>query len=307
MPTVDLSDPDDEDDWLKRLFSGQAQAPSAPAAPTGLSLNGQQPQPQPAPASSAGPNSPPPYQASNIDWAAPPQPTFPANPSDPRYSMPARIGSALGIEAGRIGQGLWNAATLPGDIATGKTTMADPDAQNRVMDLAAATTFGPRASAPEGALTTGWAPAGWRELAQLKKEFPNQPQIDQIAGMTPAEAAGADFGPNGNIYKYRVLDAHQGDLKFTQMAQEGFPQARDVLRDLRGQSGPAAPTPPPPGPSPPTLLDFLYGSHSTATQPASTPWNTFKLKPPNMPPFPANDPYPMSPRPETPRPWPPRY
>ena len=297
MPTVDLSDPnDDEGDWVRRLFSQQAQPPSTPAAPAGMSLNGQQPQPQPAP-TNAQPS---------IDWSAPPQPTFPANPADPRYSMPARIGSALGIEGSRIGQGLWNAATLPGDIATGKTTMADPQAQNRVMDLASAATFGPRASAPEGALTTGWAPAGWRELAQLKKEFPNQSQIDQIAGMTPAEAASTDFGPSGDIYKHRVLDAHLGDLKYTQMAQEGFPYARPILQRLRGQTDPAAPPPPPPpsGPSPPTLLDFLYGTHSTATQPASTPWNTFKLEPPNMPPFPANDPRAMPP-PAPPRPWPP--
>jgi len=100
-------------------------------------------------------NLPQPYP--QIDWDAPPQPTFPANPADPRYSMLARIGSALGIEASRLGQGVWSAATLPGDIATGKTSMADPEAQQRAMDLASYVTMAPGASAPEGALTAGAA------------------------------------------------------------------------------------------------------------------------------------------------------
>jgi hypothetical protein len=54
MPTVDLSDQDDDEDWLNKLLNGQLAAPtSGPPAPSGLSLNGQQPQPQPAPLTSA--------------------------------------------------------------------------------------------------------------------------------------------------------------------------------------------------------------------------------------------------------------
>jgi hypothetical protein len=300
MPTVDLSDPnDDENDWVRRLFSQQAQAPSAPAAPAGLSLNGQQ---QPAPL---------PSQASNIDWNAPPQPTFPANPADPRYSMPARIGSALAIEAGRIGRGLWSTATLPGDVATGKTTMADPEAQNRVMNLASTVTFGSGASAPEGALTTGWAPAAWKKLSQLKQEQPGSSGfIDGLANMTPDQARVMPpfSSPLHNRMLDDVINAHNDDLSLVNRVREGSPYASIPLREMRGQpfddpGSAAALAPPEPSPAQ-TLQDFLYGGQSPAVQPPSTPWNTFRLEPPDMPPFPANDPR-AAPPPAPPRPWPP--
>ena len=316
MPTVDLSDPnDDEDDWLRRLFSQQP-TPSAPAAPAGLSLNGQQPQPQPAPASSAGPNSPPPYQASNIDWSGPTMPTFPANPADPRYSMPARIGSALGIEAGRAGQGLWNAATLPGDIATGKTTMADPQAQQRVMDLASAATFGPRGSAPESALTTGWAPGAWNKLSQLKQDHPRHADfIDGLANLTPDQARTMPpFSSDlHNSLLDDVLNAHNDDLSLVNRVRGGSPYASIPLREMRGQPfndpGPASSLLQPPPRL--TLQDFLYGSQPPAAQTPPFVWGreastipTFRLEQPNMPPFPANDPRAVA-QPTTPRPWPP--
>lgn len=95
-------------------------------------------------------------QQPQIDWDAPPQPTFPANPSDPNYSMPARIGSALGIEAKRAGNWLYNAATVPGDVARGRASMADPATQSRVMDLSSLVSGGPLAGGtPEDALSMG--------------------------------------------------------------------------------------------------------------------------------------------------------
>jgi hypothetical protein len=218
----------------------------------------------------------------------PPQPTFPANPSDPRYSMLARIGSALGIEGKRIGQGLWNAATLPGDIATGKTTMAEPQAQNRVMDLASAATFGPRASAPEGALTTGWAPGAWKKLSELKQDHPRHADfIDGLADLTPDQARTMPpFSSDlHNSLLDDVLNAHNDDLSLVNRAQGGSPYAQIPLREMRGQ--PPAVQPPP----------FVWGREASTTP-------TFQLQQPNMPPFPANDPRAVA-SPTTPRPWPP--
>ena len=95
-------------------------------------------------------------QQPQIDWDAPPQPTFPANPADPSYSMPARIGSAIGVEARRAGNWLANAATVPGDVARGRASMSDPATQSRVMDLASLVSGGPLAGgAPEDALSMG--------------------------------------------------------------------------------------------------------------------------------------------------------
>jgi hypothetical protein len=62
--------------------------------------------------------------------------------------MPMRIGAAIGEEAKRMGQGLWSAATVPGDVLTGKASMADPETQERVMSLAASLPGG----GPEAAL-----------------------------------------------------------------------------------------------------------------------------------------------------------
>jgi hypothetical protein len=236
----------------------------------------------------------------------PPQPTFPANPADPRYSMPARIGSAIGIEAKRIGQGLWNAATLPGDIATGKTTMADPQAQNRVMDLASAATFGPGASAPEGALTTGWAPGAWKKLSELKQNHPRHADfIDGLADLTPDQARTMPpFSSDlHNSLLDDVLNAHNQDLSLVDRVRGGSPYASIPLREMRGQ----------PFDDPGPASSLLQQPQSPATQPASTPfvWGreasttpTFRLEQPNMPPFPANDPR-ATPPPALPRPWPP--
>jgi hypothetical protein len=253
---------------------------------------------------------PPPSPAPNIDWDAPTLPTFPADPADPRYSMPARIGSALGIQAGRIGQGLWSAATLPGDVATGKTTMADPEAQQRVMNLASTATLGPGAmgpGAPAGALTTGWAPAAWLRLKEIAK---TEPEVaNKIASLTPTEAPGYFFDADAhNNLLSDVITRHLQDqhLATRTTTPPGLtfgppPDWRAQLEELRGQR---PPQPSQPQPSGPTLEDYLYGSRSNAIQPASTPWNTFKLEPRNMPPFPANDPR-ATPPPPPPRPWPP--
>ena len=235
-----------------------------------------------------------------IDWNAPPQPTFPANPADSRYSMPARIGSALGIEAGRIGRGLWSAATLPGDVATGKTTMADPQAQRRLMDLTQATTLGPGggADAPVGAVTTGWAPSAWKKLAQLKRDYPNKGDlIDGLAGLTPDQARVMPpfSSASSNKLLDDVINAHNDDLSLVNRVREGSPYASIPLREMRGQpfddpgSASVLQSQLPSGPTKQTLQDFLYGGQSRV-QPASTPWNTFQLQQPKMPPFPANDP-----------------
>lgn len=110
-------------------------------------------------------------QQPQLDLNAPPQPTFPANPADPNYSMPARIGSAIGIEAQRAGNWLYNAATVPGDVARGKASMSDPATQSRVMDLSSLVSGGPLAGGtPEDALSMGVsrAPKSAEEIATGK-------------------------------------------------------------------------------------------------------------------------------------------
>ena len=70
--------------------------------------------------------------------------------------MPMRIGAAIGEEGRRIGQGLWSGATLPGDVATGKASMADPETQQRVGSMAGLVTLGAGAMPAEaGALNMG--------------------------------------------------------------------------------------------------------------------------------------------------------
>ena len=97
---------------------------------------------------------------------------------NPEHPMWRRIGAA-GVEEGRrIGEGLWGAATLPGDIATGKTTMEDPEAQKRVMDLAAGVTFGP-GEAPEDALTAG-----------MRRRAPRRPAAEMPTETTSYEPPG---------------------------------------------------------------------------------------------------------------------
>ena len=77
-------------------------------------------------------------QDPTLDFSQPPIPTLPSNPADPRYSMLARVASAA---KQTIYDPIVGAASLPGDILTGKTTMADPGAQARAMTMA--TVFGP--------------------------------------------------------------------------------------------------------------------------------------------------------------------
>lgn len=106
---------------------------------------------------------------------------------NPEHAMPLRIGAAIGEEGRRIGQSLWGAATLPGDIATGKTTMEDPDAQKRAMDLAAGVTFAPTGEVPEGSLT-----AGMRRRARPASEMPTETTSYEPPGW---EAKAAELKP----------------------------------------------------------------------------------------------------------------
>jgi hypothetical protein len=146
-------------------------------------------------------------------------------------------------------------------------------------------------------LATGWAPAAWLRINALAK---TEPEVaSKIASITPAEASGYFF--NSNVHNDMLSDVMTAHLQDQHLATRtttapdltfGPPpdpaQYRAQLEELRGQRPPQPSQPP--QPSGPTLEDYLYGSRSNAVQPASTPWNTFKLQPPNMPPFPANDP-----------------
>ena len=106
---------------------------------------------------------------------------------NPEHWMPMRIGAAIGEEGRRIGEGLWSAATLPGDIATGKTTMEDPAAQQRAMDLAAGVTFAPTGEVPEGSLT-----AGMRRVRRAPTERPEFTSTYEPPGW---EAKAAELKP----------------------------------------------------------------------------------------------------------------
>jgi hypothetical protein len=141
----------------------------------------------------------------------------------------------------------------------------------------------------------GWAPAAWKQIQALRM---TQPAVaDTIAGLTPDQASNYFFDDNAHnnmlsdVLTRHMQDQHlvtrtttPPDLTFGPPPDPG--QYRAQLEELRGQR---PPQPSQPQPSGPTLEDYLYGSRSNAIQPASTPWNTFKLKPPNMPPFAAND------------------
>jgi len=145
-------------------------------------------------------------------------------------------------------------------------------------------------------LATAWAPAAWMRIKTIAK---TEPEVaNTIASLTPAEAPDYFFNSNvhnamlSDVVNAHLLDQHlvtrtttPPDLTFGPPPDPA--QYRAQLEELRGQR---PPQPSQPQPSGPTLADFLYGSQSNAVQPASTPWNTFKLNPPNMPPFPANDP-----------------
>ena len=106
---------------------------------------------------------------------------------NPEHPMWRRIGAAGIEEAKRAGQGLWSAATLPGDIATGKTTMEDPEAQQREMGLAAATTFTPAGEVPEGALTAGMR----RPVRRPGAEIPTETTEFSEPGWVQRQAADA--------------------------------------------------------------------------------------------------------------------
>jgi hypothetical protein len=124
----------------------------------------------------------------------------------PRYSQPATPGAQLPVlsdfsqdqqgappapqaQGGgywwpKILQSLWNTArsgaTLPGDVATGQASMADPATQARVGDMTALATAGSGlGTAPEGALTAGAARQGGKlfNYSDLSK-VPDVPQFD---------------------------------------------------------------------------------------------------------------------------------
>jgi spore germination cell wall hydrolase CwlJ-like protein len=88
------------------------------------------------------------YTPEDIDQPGPMTETLAHYAGNPAHAMPMRVGAAIGEEAKRMGQGLWSAATVPGDVATGKASMADPETQQRVTSLAASLPGG----GPEAAL-----------------------------------------------------------------------------------------------------------------------------------------------------------
>jgi hypothetical protein len=72
-----------------------------------------------------------------IDQPGPMTETLAHYAANPEHAMPMRIGAAIGEEGKRIGEGLWSAATAPGDVLTGKASMADPETQQRAIGLTA--------------------------------------------------------------------------------------------------------------------------------------------------------------------------
>jgi len=134
---------------------------------------------------------------------------------NPEHPMWRRIGAAGVEEARRVGQGLWSAGTLPGDIATGKTTMEDPEAQQRAMDLAGAVTLAPVGEVPEGALTAGmrrraprrptgelpevtstYEPPGWEAKAAELKPPPPPPAELKTTDTEKLSMIGHNKGPS---------------------------------------------------------------------------------------------------------------
>src|SRR5271157_5449209 len=74
---------------------------------------------QPAPSGAA-------RQAALQGYDAPkPDETWEQYAKDPEHPMWKRLGAALGIEGRQIYEGVKSVMALPGDVATGKTTMED--------------------------------------------------------------------------------------------------------------------------------------------------------------------------------------
>jgi hypothetical protein len=135
-------------------------------------------------------NLPPRYSQPATPGAQPPVLTDDGStwPQAQQGAPPAPQSQDSGYWWPKILQGLWNTAksgaTLPGDVATGQASMADPATQGRVGDMAALTTLAPSAAtAPEGALTAG---AARRAPAILTRA---NPTADDIAAIKASVAA----------------------------------------------------------------------------------------------------------------------
>ena len=103
-------------------------------------------------------------------------------PQAPQGAPPAPQSQDGGYWWPKILQSLWNTArsgaSLPGDVATGKASMADPATQARVGDMTAVATAGSGlATAPEGALTAG---AARRAPAIITRANPTSDDIAAI-------------------------------------------------------------------------------------------------------------------------------
>jgi hypothetical protein len=75
---------------------------------------------------------------------------------DKSVPMPIRIGAALPVELGHIGQGLLSAVTLPGDVYAGRTDPMSPEGFARTQGLATLVSGGRLATSREG-LGMGWS------------------------------------------------------------------------------------------------------------------------------------------------------
>ena len=93
-----------------------------------------------------------------------------APPADSGYWWPKILGGAWNA-AKAIPQSVWSGATLPGDVATGKASMADPATQARVMDMTGLVGGGSSlGEAPAGALTAGAARRAPKDPAKMLTE-----------------------------------------------------------------------------------------------------------------------------------------
>jgi hypothetical protein len=131
-------------------------------------------------------NLPPRYSQPATPGAAPPVMTDDGSawPQAQQGAPPPAKGQGSGYWWPQILQHLWNTvqsgATLPGDVATGQASMADPATQQRVGDMTALATAGSGlATAPEDALTAGAARPGGKlfNYGDLSK-VPDVPQFD---------------------------------------------------------------------------------------------------------------------------------
>jgi hypothetical protein len=187
-------------------------------------------------------DAPIPYTPEDIDQPGPMTETLAHYAGNPANAMPMRIGAAIGEEAKRMGQGLWSAATVPGDVASGKASMADPETQQRVTSLAASLPGGGPESALGARGPVGAAAKAVKGAPATRELNVWNPATGQWEGPkpTPNPPAGTTYDPLFNFdpaLMNKVPDVPQFELQRYDPPRGVSDRMRDLVTnsDVRKQ------------------------------------------------------------------------